>query len=200
MASRKTKKAREVIKANYDIGAGIFFKGGKETMVMLHMMREMYGDLPNVHIFLDNGREQKELYKFIKKIEKKWKLNLKTYMFFSDEDKIGKVKYSIRYNRLKKVFIAIRRDENPARANENYVVKKEEDTHREHLRIHPMLEFTEEDIWKYIKKHNVPYCNLYDKGWKSVGDSAKKSKGDERSGRDPEKERIMKKLREMGYF
>jgi hypothetical protein len=43
---------------------------------------------------------------------------------------------------------------------------------------------------------------LYDKGYKSLGEASftEPTGGDERSGRDAEKERIMKKLREMGYF
>ena len=30
-----------------------------------------------------------------------------------------------------------------------------------HLRIHPILQWTEIDIWRYIKQENIPSCELY---------------------------------------
>lgn len=33
----------------------------------------------------------------------------------------------------------------------------------------PLSLFTEEDIWNYIKKHNVEYAKAYDMGWKRTG-------------------------------
>ncbi len=33
----------------------------------------------------------------------------------------------------------------------------------------PMMFWKEDDIWKYIKKYNVPYCKLYDMGWERTG-------------------------------
>lgn len=30
-----------------------------------------------------------------------------------------------------------------------------------HLRIHPLLHWTESDIWTYTKRENIPYCSLY---------------------------------------
>ena len=33
----------------------------------------------------------------------------------------------------------------------------------------PLGFWLEEDIWEYIKKYNVQYCNVYDKGWTQTG-------------------------------
>ncbi len=30
-----------------------------------------------------------------------------------------------------------------------------------HLRIHPILHWTEADIWRYHKRENIPFCDLY---------------------------------------
>lgn len=70
------------------------------------------------------------------------------------------------------------------------------------MRIHPLLEFTEKDIWDYIKNFGVPYLKLYDQGYRSIGEKpfTKKTKSTERSGREKDKEKIMGRLRDMGYW
>jgi phosphoadenosine phosphosulfate reductase len=35
--------------------------------------------------------------------------------------------------------------------------------------LHAIIDWTEEDIWGYIKKYDVPYCKLYDEGRKRIG-------------------------------
>jgi len=44
-----------------------------------------------------------------------------------------------------------------------------------HLRIHPLLHWTELDIWRYTQRENIPYCSLYlardGKRFRSLGES-----------------------------
>lgn len=35
--------------------------------------------------------------------------------------------------------------------------------------IHPIIEWSESDVWEYIHTYNVPYCKLYDDGLKRIG-------------------------------
>lgn len=35
--------------------------------------------------------------------------------------------------------------------------------------INPIIDWEDEDVWEFIHKHNIPYCELYDKGWKRLG-------------------------------
>ena len=37
------------------------------------------------------------------------------------------------------------------------------------IKINPLLEWTEEDLWDYIKENDVPYNKLHDKGFPSIG-------------------------------
>ena len=35
--------------------------------------------------------------------------------------------------------------------------------------IHPIIEWSESDVWEYIHTYHVPYCKLYDEGRKRIG-------------------------------
>lgn len=35
--------------------------------------------------------------------------------------------------------------------------------------LNPIIDWTEEDVWEFIKTYNVPYCKLYDEGFKRLG-------------------------------
>ncbi len=35
--------------------------------------------------------------------------------------------------------------------------------------INPIIDWTDEDVWDFIHEHNIPYCELYDKGYKRLG-------------------------------
>lgn len=35
--------------------------------------------------------------------------------------------------------------------------------------INPMLEWDEGDVWRFIHANKIPYCGLYDEGWRRIG-------------------------------
>ena len=35
--------------------------------------------------------------------------------------------------------------------------------------VNPIIEWTDNDVWEFIKANNIPYCELYDEGWKRLG-------------------------------
>lgn len=35
--------------------------------------------------------------------------------------------------------------------------------------INPIIDWTTEDVWEFIKEYEVPYCSLYDEGFKRLG-------------------------------
>ena len=95
----------------------------------------------------------------------------------------------------------------------------------DHVRIHPLLHWTELEIWNYIKQENIPVPNLYfsknGKRYRSIGckpacfpiesnaDTIEKiiselgtTSTKEREGRlqDKEREYTMEKLRSLGYM
>ncbi|MBW8034830.1 MAG: sulfate adenylyltransferase subunit 2 [Planctomycetes bacterium] len=145
----------------------------------------------------------------------------------------------------KALYLGIRRDEHGIRAKERVFSPRDEDfewdyknqppelwdqyktkaAEEEHIRVHPLLGWTEVDIWEYVKRENIPVCNLYfaknGKRFRSIGcetccgpvdseadtidkiiEELKTTDVSERSGRaqDKESDYMMQKLRALGYM
>ena len=37
------------------------------------------------------------------------------------------------------------------------------------LKLNPLADWSENDVWDYIRENNVPYSKLHDKGYPSIG-------------------------------
>jgi phosphoadenosine phosphosulfate reductase len=35
--------------------------------------------------------------------------------------------------------------------------------------LHPIIGWASDEIWHYIRINDIPYCKLYDMGWKRIG-------------------------------
>ena len=35
--------------------------------------------------------------------------------------------------------------------------------------VNPIIDWTSEDVWEFVRLYNVPYCELYDFGFKRLG-------------------------------
>lgn len=60
----------------------------------------------------------------------------------------------------------LRREQSSSRANVHYINK---DDKFKLVKICPLIQWTWEEIWMYIKLHQLPYHNLHDKGYPSIG-------------------------------
>jgi len=143
------------------------------------------------------------------------------------------------------LILAIRRDEHGIRAKERYFSPRDSDFRWKytdqpaemwdlyvkpsedfsHMRVHPILHWTELDVWEYVKRENLPVNPLYfaknGKRYRSLGcmpctvpipsnastideivEELKTTKIPERAGRAQDKERayMMQKLRSLGYM
>jgi len=91
------------------------------------------------------------------------------------------------------IMLAIRRDEHGVRAKERHFSPRDTDFQwnyrnqptelwdlfgakaddNTHVRVHPLLDWTELDIWRYIKRENLPIVDLYSakegKRYRSIG-------------------------------
>ena len=116
----------------------------------------------------------------------------------------------VRRERIDTVITGIRWDENPARASEVFFSPRESPAH---VRVHPILPWTERDVWTFTLRERLPVHPLYAKGYRSLDgihdsrptDSRPAWEQDlegsyERAGRAQDKEHIMERLRAQGYF
>ena len=161
------------------------------------------------------------------------------------ELKTEALKQAIKEHSYRAILLGIRRDEHGIRAKERYFsprnnqfqwdyknqpaelwdLYKNKESAEEHIRVHPLLHWTELDIWEYIQREKIPIVDLYlarnGKRYRSIGcepccnpveskadtvdkivEELKTTTISERSGRAQDKERayMMQKLRSMGYM
>ncbi|MGC8682202.1 MAG: phosphoadenosine phosphosulfate reductase family protein [Candidatus Acidifodinimicrobium sp.] len=108
------------------------------------------------------------------------------------------------------LFTGVRWDENEARSREVFISPR---VNPAHVRVQPILPFTERNVWEYIFKYKLPIHPLYKQGYRSIDgkfDSKKTSDipaweqdlehTKERAGRSQDKEGVMEKLRLFGYM
>jgi phosphoadenosine phosphosulfate reductase len=216
---KKEKESLKIIeKAFTQFGndQAVAFTGGKDSLCVLHLVRRFCnGTVPVPVINIDTTVKFPEIYEFRNFIANEWHLNLKIVSNREEAERIDIAKSkadccrvlkidvlnrAISDYQLKAIMTGVRWDEQAARAQEEYFSKKEKPSH---VRVNPILHFKEADIWHYIEKYNLPYCNLYDEGYRSLGCipcTVKNASGSERGGRCQEKEEIMGQLRSLGYF
>lgn len=162
-----------------------------------------------------------------------------------EELKTNGLKQAIEAYNINGLLVGIRKDEEGSRSKERYFSPRNSNftwdyknqppelwdqfktTFPEgtHVRVHPLLDWTELDIWQYIERENIPVVNLYfakdGKRYRSLGcmpitkpvesrasnvkeiiEELKVTKTTERSGRkqDSEQEYALQKLRAKGYM
>lgn len=65
------------------------------------------------------------------------------------------------------VLTGIRAEESHARSKRQMVEQCRADPRKRYL--HPIIDWTEQEIWQFIRDHALPYCSLYDEGFKRIG-------------------------------
>jgi thioredoxin-dependent adenylylsulfate APS reductase len=147
---------------------------------------------PNVRIFsVDTGRLPQETYELIDAVRKHYGLDIEIYFPETREVEaltrkhganpfyqsvplrltccdIRKVRPLVRVLRgLDGWITGLRRDQWATRSN----IRKIELDH-DHggiVKINPLADWTEDEVWDYVRANDVPYHALYDRGYQSIG-------------------------------
>jgi len=160
---------------------------GAQSAVMLHLVNRVVPGIPVV--LVDTGYLFPETYQFIDELTEKMHLNLKIYRPDASaawqESRYGKLwdkglEGIERYNRLNKKepmeralkelhaatwFSGLRRAQAKTRAQISAVELK-----RGRFKVHPIFDWTDRDVGRYLKENGLPYHPLWDKGYLSIGD------------------------------
>jgi phosphoadenosine phosphosulfate reductase len=163
---------------------------GAEDVVVIDLMMKVNKN--NTRIFtLDTGRLNPETYDVMDKIQKKYNISIETLFpnYLDVEKMVYEKGINLMYNsitdrklccEIRKVrplrkFLAtldawitgIRRDQTFTRTN---IKKIEIDASNNGIfKINPLADWTNDMVWEYIKKNDVPYNKLHDLGYPSIG-------------------------------
>jgi phosphoadenosine phosphosulfate reductase len=201
----------------FSTNLAIAFSGGKDSTTLLHLTQTAFnGRIPWKVFTLATGAEFSEITQFVQQMAADWNFELitlsntaaiKTIEHGKDPVqccyllKAVPIMEAIKQYNLRALMVAVRWDEQEARINEDFFTQRNNPLH---VRVQPLLHFREIDIWAYIKKHNLPYCQLYRQGYRSLDcepcTRPHGFQGVERGGRRQGKEEVMRQLREAGYF
>ncbi len=161
---------------------------GAQSAVCLHLATEL---LPNIPVIvIDTGYLFPETYQFIDQLTKRLNLNLKviqnptsTAWFEARHGQLWNqgIEGIERYNALRKTqpleqalrdlniqtwFSGIRRNQSDHRAQKHFIEIK-----NNRHKIHPILDWSDRDVYHYLKKHQLPYHPLWEQGYLSIGDT-----------------------------
>lgn len=172
----------------FDSGIALSSSFGAQAAVSLHMVTAQRPDVPV--ILIDTGYLFTETYRFIDELTERLKLNLHVYKAAH-----GPAWQEARYGRLWEQGLDgierynwINKVEPMQRALEELQIRawfsglrRQQSTSRQHreilelgkgnrLRIHPIVDWTDRDVFRYLKKHDLPYHPLWHEGYVSIGD------------------------------
>ena len=160
---------------------------GAQAAVMLHLVTQQKPDIPV--ILIDTGYLFPETYRFADELQERLKLNLQVFRPLVSrawmEARHGRLWENglvgiEQYNGLRKVeamkralkelgistwFTGLRRSQASSRTQTPILQQRDG-----RLKVNPIADWTDRDIWVYLKKHDLPYHPLWNEGYVSIGD------------------------------
>ena len=190
ISMEKVESARDILRKTFEVfgdKVGLSCSFGKDSMTVLHLAREFRPEVPAIYI--DTGLDFPETEEFKERIREQWDLDLRVFrptrenvkyrneldlnLNLSNPDlccDLLKVEPTERALRgLDAWIVGLRRDETEFRQDlEPFEIMTRPDG-LPMTRIAPIHDWTESEVWDYIKTNEVPYHPLYDHGYRSMG-------------------------------
>ncbi len=162
--------------------------GNPEGLVLLHLM---HGIEPASRVFvLDTGRLPQETYDLIDRVRDRYDKDVEVVfpdagavqgmvrehgmnLFYESLEKrqlccrLRKVEPNRRHLAgLDALVTGLRREQNVTRAD---VAKLEIDEGAGVVKVNPLVDWSHDDVWSFVRSHNVPVNRLHQAGYPSVG-------------------------------
>ncbi len=161
MNHKLIEKTVDFIKSYKDNKLAFFFNGGKDSIVLLDLIKKALGEHSEIPIiFVEKSDEFPEMIEFIEN------LSLKLNITKVDDMKIA-IEKLIENNGITHIFTGIRHND-PYGSKTDMIQKTDKDWPQVYL-LNPILNWDYYDIWYYIFDQDLEYCKLYDQGYTSLG-------------------------------
>lgn len=186
------KSALEVYRqafTNYNVNEIAFcFDGGKDGHVVFHLLKNFLlqqnayqeknstnhddnsdsSKLLVVNIIQNSTDLLAEPLALVKILTEQYS-NYLTYQEYINLD-IKSALYKLKddHSRIKAIFMGVRRTDN-VWYKDIQVFQKTDKGWPDYMRINSILDWSYPCVWAYLLKYNLKYCNLYDKGYTSLG-------------------------------
>ena len=160
---------------------------GAQAAVSLHMVSRQAPGTPVVVV--DTGYLFPETYRFIDELRDRLALNLRVYrpdpLLAWSAAKVAELPTAgvdaiQRYNQVHKVepmqralaelnagtwIAGLRRTQSRTRASIDLLERRDG-----RCKLHPLADWSDRDIWRYLQRHDLPYHPLWHQGYVSIGD------------------------------
>ena len=189
----ENKSAREVLRwavDTYGLRIGLASSFGPEDVVLIDIMIKINKEKTRIFT-LDTGRLNQETYDLMDTIRKKYAIQIE--VFFPEQKEVEQMVQikgmNLMYESVenRKLCCEIRKVHSLNRAlskldgwitglrreqaiTRTHIQKVEIDSSHDNIvKVNPVADWTNEMVWDYIHKNNVPYNKLHDIGYMSIG-------------------------------
>lgn len=161
---------------------------GAQAAVSLHLLTEVAPDIPV--ILVDTGYLFPETYRFIDALTERLDLNLQVFRpslsgswqearhgqrwhqgadglnAYNQENKVEPMRRALKELGVSTWFAGLRRKQSESRAQIRFL-----EWFGGRWKVHPIADWSDRDVHRYLKRHDLPYHPLWDKGYMSIGDT-----------------------------
>lgn len=160
---------------------------GAHAAVSLHLLTTQQADIPV--ILIDTGYLFPETYRFIDQLTEALELNIKVYRAdlsprwqearygerwrmgpdalatYNQQVKVEPMKRAIVELGVGTWFAGLRRSQSGSRKHAPFI-----DESDGRWKVHPIADWSDKDVYRYLETHNLPFHPLWEHGYVSIGD------------------------------
>jgi len=152
-------------------GVAIAFNGGKDCTAILHMYfacvaLRSENEMNSLYIQSDKEELFDEMEEFLERSHENYQLKVTR--------KSGGIRQGLQAikddgTEIQAILMGTRQDDPHGKYVKEFTVTDVEKGWPEFMRVNPILEWSYEDVWSFIRRLHLPYCVLYDRGYTSLG-------------------------------